>query len=297
MSAEGLSLDEAVHRHAGRDEALPWDHISAGLHRDFLWQDWLDALAEHGLAGLPVDPLLRLRGLHRLRASSTWWPRRSPGRRQPGDRARTSRLGPGAGRSTDHRMPTGAVRPRAGRPMREAACGPERARLSERVRFRFAKLGKIRFTSHRDVARMWERALRRAGLPVAYIGGFSPRPQLSFGLALPTGRESLAEYLDVDVAPGPAGGAGLDCPRPACSARSCPTGIDVPRLGGSNAVAPTHSRRGDILSWELEVQRGDRRGASGADRAPARRADSRRRYAASGRAGWSSDDLRPSVLV
>ncbi len=66
-----------------------------------------------------------------------------------------------------------------------------------RIRIRFAKLGKIRFTSQRDVARMWERALRRASLPLAYSEGFSPRPQLSFGLALPTGCESLAEYLDV----------------------------------------------------------------------------------------------------
>jgi radical SAM-linked protein len=66
-----------------------------------------------------------------------------------------------------------------------------------RIRFRFSKLGKIRFTSQRDVARMWERALRRASLPLAYTEGFSPRPQLSFGLALPTACESLAEYLDV----------------------------------------------------------------------------------------------------
>ena len=66
-----------------------------------------------------------------------------------------------------------------------------------RIRFRFTKLGKIRFTSQRDVARMWERALRRAQLPLAYTEGFSPRPQLSFGLALPTTCESMAEYLDV----------------------------------------------------------------------------------------------------
>ncbi len=48
--------------------------------------------------------------------------------------------------------------------------------MTQRVRLRFAKLGKVRFTSHRDVARIWERALRRAGLPVAYTEGFSPRP-------------------------------------------------------------------------------------------------------------------------
>jgi radical SAM-linked protein len=68
-----------------------------------------------------------------------------------------------------------------------------------RLRLRFTKLGKVRFTSHRDVARLWERAFRRAELPVAYSEGFSPRPRLHFGLALSTGHESVAEYLDVDL--------------------------------------------------------------------------------------------------
>jgi radical SAM family uncharacterized protein len=49
LAAHGLSLEEAVYRHRLEDEALPWDHISAGLHRDFLWQDWRDALDAHGL--------------------------------------------------------------------------------------------------------------------------------------------------------------------------------------------------------------------------------------------------------
>ena len=69
-----------------------------------------------------------------------------------------------------------------------------------RQRVRFGKMGKIRFLSHRDVARVWERALRRAGVRVAYSEGFSPRPRLSFGLALSTGYESLGEYLDIDLA-------------------------------------------------------------------------------------------------
>lgn len=69
--------------------------------------------------------------------------------------------------------------------------------MTARLRLRYSKLGKVRFTSQRDVARMWERALRRSGLPVAWSAGFSPRPLLSFGLALPTGAESLGEFLDV----------------------------------------------------------------------------------------------------
>ena len=68
-----------------------------------------------------------------------------------------------------------------------------------RIRIRYRKLGKVRFTSHRDIARCWERALRRGELPVASTEGFSPRPKVHFGLALSTGHESLGEYLDVDL--------------------------------------------------------------------------------------------------
>jgi radical SAM family uncharacterized protein len=49
MAAEGLDPDWYVTRHRSADEILPWDHIAAGLHRDFLWDDWQDALAAHGL--------------------------------------------------------------------------------------------------------------------------------------------------------------------------------------------------------------------------------------------------------
>jgi radical SAM family uncharacterized protein len=49
MAANGLEIDWYVYRHRHEDEILPWDHLSAGLHKDFLWQDWRDALAEVGL--------------------------------------------------------------------------------------------------------------------------------------------------------------------------------------------------------------------------------------------------------
>ena len=49
MAAHGLDIDWYVYRHRTEDEVLPWDHLSAGLHKDFLWQDWRDALAEVGL--------------------------------------------------------------------------------------------------------------------------------------------------------------------------------------------------------------------------------------------------------
>jgi hypothetical protein len=49
MARHGLSIEWYVQRHRDRDEVLPWAHLSARLHEDFLWQDWQDALAEHGL--------------------------------------------------------------------------------------------------------------------------------------------------------------------------------------------------------------------------------------------------------
>ena len=49
MDAEGLSLDWYAHRHRTEHEVLPWDHLTAGLHKDFLWGDWQDALAESGV--------------------------------------------------------------------------------------------------------------------------------------------------------------------------------------------------------------------------------------------------------
>lgn len=49
MADAGLTVEDAVYRHRTEGETLPWDHLSAGLHKDFLWQDWVDALAEVGL--------------------------------------------------------------------------------------------------------------------------------------------------------------------------------------------------------------------------------------------------------
>ena len=118
-----------------------------------------------------------------------------------------------------------------------------------RVRLRFGKSGKVRWTSHRDLARMWERALRRARLPVVYTGGFSPRPKLSFGLALPTGAESTCEYLDVE----------LDQPDvdvdalPGLLTPALPAGVDVLVAGGLEERAPSLQQEVTSCQWELEV--------------------------------------------
>ncbi|MEV6654302.1 TIGR03936 family radical SAM-associated protein [Streptomyces sp. NPDC051219] len=67
----------------------------------------------------------------------------------------------------------------------------------QRVRLRYTKRGRLRFTSHRDFQRAFERALRRAEVPMAYSAGFTPHPKVSYANAAPTGTGSEAEYLEI----------------------------------------------------------------------------------------------------
>lgn len=161
-----------------------------------------------------------------------------------------------------------------------------------KVRIRFTKLGKVRWTSHRDLARMWERALRRANLPVAYTEGFSPRPKVSFGLALPTGGESLAEYLDVVLRP--------DAPVDASSlvpllSDGLPTGVDA--VAATELVGPADSLQQAVTActWMIEVPRLAPDEAESlchdiltADRIPVTRVRKGKEV---------HDDLRPAVLA
>lgn len=78
--------------------------------------------------------------------------------------------------------------------------GPPPPPVVQRVRIRYAKRGRLRFTSHRDFARAFERALRRAEVPMAYSAGFSPHPKISYVGAAPTGVASEAEYLEIGLA-------------------------------------------------------------------------------------------------
>ncbi len=70
----------------------------------------------------------------------------------------------------------------------------------QRLRLRYAKRGRLRFASHRDFARAFERALVRARLPMAYSSGFNPHPRISYAGAAPTGASSEAEYLEIGLA-------------------------------------------------------------------------------------------------
>jgi radical SAM-linked protein len=66
-----------------------------------------------------------------------------------------------------------------------------------RVRITFTKQNALRYIGHLDLHRLWERAMRRAGLPISYSQGFHPQPKISLAAALPLGFSSRNEVLDV----------------------------------------------------------------------------------------------------
>jgi radical SAM-linked protein len=117
-----------------------------------------------------------------------------------------------------------------------------------KVRVRFAKRGRLRFASHRDVARAFERAVRRADLPVAHSHGFSPHPRLSWVSAAPTGTASEAEYVEI----------GLTEPVPP---RRLATELDAALPDGLDVLAAVEATPGesaladliDAVCWRIEL--------------------------------------------
>ena len=80
---------------------------------------------------------------------------------------------------------------------RPMPAGPPPPPVAQYLVIRYAKRGRMRFASHRDVARAVERGVRKAGLPIAYSAGFTPHPKISYAGAAPTGTASEAEYLEI----------------------------------------------------------------------------------------------------
>jgi radical SAM-linked protein len=124
--------------------------------------------------------------------------------------------------------------------------GPPPEPVVQRVRIRYAKRGRLRFTSHRDFARAFERALRRAEVPMAYSAGFTPHPRISYVGAAPTGVASEAEYLEIGLV------REVDVDRLRADLDAAlPAGLDIVEavVAGSGSLAD----RMEATEWRIEL--------------------------------------------
>ncbi|HVO21573.1 MAG TPA: TIGR03960 family B12-binding radical SAM protein [Anaeromyxobacter sp.] len=159
----GVGLDFYAHRRRRLDEVLPWDHIDCGVTKAYLMKQ---LAAARNLAEVPDCVLAPCTVCgacdYEVVKNRTY-------------------------RAEDYR-PDPPPPPR-----------PPPPTFRSRVRIRYAKQGRLVALSHLELMHALLRAVRRAGLPVAFSQGFHPKPRVAFGPALPVGVESVCEYLDLEL--------------------------------------------------------------------------------------------------
>ncbi len=156
-------------RERALEEALPWDHIDAGLTRDFLVEECRKALATQetsdcrrdvchqcGVCSKDIRPIEAATGVPQETAAIT--------------------------PDTDHRPPVATEQPTA-----------------RSYRLHFVKAGRMRFLSHLETAAALTRGIRQAGLSFIHSSGFHPHPKISFAFASSVGVESLSEFADIQI--------------------------------------------------------------------------------------------------
>ncbi|HET6437793.1 MAG TPA: TIGR03960 family B12-binding radical SAM protein [Anaeromyxobacter sp.] len=159
----GVGLDFFAHRRRRLDEVLPWDRIDCGVSQAYLRRQ---LAAARNLAEVP-DCVLAPCSVcdacdYEVVKNRTY------------------------GAEAYERKPPPPPRPAA-------------PAVHSRIRVRYAKRGRLVALSHLELMHTILRAIRRAGLSVAFSQGFHPKPRVSFGPALPVGVESLCEYMDLDL--------------------------------------------------------------------------------------------------
>ncbi|WP_287127751.1 TIGR03960 family B12-binding radical SAM protein [Candidatus Cyanaurora vandensis] len=143
------------------DAPLPWDFIDTGIAKDWLQRDYEQALAAQVVPDCSFDSCSHCGICGEDFGSNIVL---APAPMPPVNR--------------DKPLPTQVV---------------------QRLRVRFGKLGELRFLGHLDLVRLWERGLRRAGLPIAFTEGFHPLPRVTMASALALGMTSSGEWVDFEL--------------------------------------------------------------------------------------------------
>ena len=175
----GLSLDSFLRRRKP-DEILPWQHLHSGIETAFLQEEMAKAVTEtytpdcryHGCQQCGLCDFKVIRPIVH-------------GRKEKDENEKT--IAP----------PTEDSATSATQPITQATTASEAGHFKYNVTY--SRTGDICFLGHLELLQLVFRALRRAGITTHFSQGFNPSPKISFGLALPVGTESLAEYFIMDL--------------------------------------------------------------------------------------------------
>ncbi len=207
LADAGMDPSAIANRPRGLDEPLPWDHIDCGVSKQFLKREYKKALQVKGTPDCHVGPcsncgeicvpnwrtwaqevgviqITPTRGQAQGGAAQEGEPR--PG--GPADHGPTARR-LGARESMVEHAPEGLA----------GAVPRSQPQPVQKIRFEFQKVGELRYLSHLELMRALQRALRRAGVPLAYTQGFNPQPKVSVAQALAVGLEGLRELGEVEL--------------------------------------------------------------------------------------------------
>lgn len=118
-----------------------------------------------------------------------------------------------------------------------------------RLRLKFSRGEQLKFLSHLDLMRLWERALRRAGMELAYSEGFSPHPRISLAAPLAVGITSVAELMDVFLSHRITGGLFVEKVGP-----QLPNGIGIMQILPVNIEAPSLQSRLRFAEYIVDME-------------------------------------------
>jgi len=223
LTDAGVDPFAIANRARDLDEPLPWDHIDCGVTKQFLKREYKKALQVKGTPDCHVGPCSNC-GEVCVPNWPTWAEQigmiqitpsgesRAPSAKRQVPSAKTAGTGPrvmevkpreAIGQGVDQSIgldeSTNGSIDQSSRPSPEPPGGGPPVQAVQKIRFEFHKVGELRFLSHLELMRALQRALRRAGLPLAYTQGFNPQPKVSVAQALAVGVEGLRELGEVEL--------------------------------------------------------------------------------------------------
>jgi radical SAM family uncharacterized protein/radical SAM-linked protein len=262
----GLDRDWYNLRRRDAQEVLPWDHIDCGVKKEWLWEDWMQALDEGGVADCSEAPCYDCGVCDHKVVHNVVYPTDDPNvkpkhrvrkkyiARSMDDLIQLPRKAPEPAPSVEASAPEVEPNETAKDPVDQWAKVfdvhlPDQLRA--RYRIRFAKRGLHAMTSHLEVMSAFGRAMRRSEVPVVFSAGMHPRMRCSMSPPIPIGVWSESEYFDIEVKR-PYSGEQL---RTALDGQ-LPDGIVILELVEIPLRAPAVTATMQAVTWALDAPHG-----------------------------------------